>query len=171
MEIRFKTKRQRNRNQIKTNLSNLNQELEELKNKSKFPPITEKPEKLEKDIFDAAFKGDLSSVQWFIEKEGVNVDECGFYNQTPLISASKSSQLSIVKYLIEKGADVNAKNIGGWTALHFARTLEVAKCLVDHGADIESVNKYENTPLIWHSETGHDDIVKYFTLSWCKQRS
>ena len=116
-----------------------------LKKKPLFPPITEKPEKLEKDIHDAAKYGDLPSVQWFIEKEGANVDKRGLLNYTPLIWASFTSNghpdesLSVVEYLIEKGADVNAKNKYGETALHEARTLEVAKCLVEHGADTEAV--------------------------------
>ena len=63
--------------------------------------------------------------------------------------------------MIEKGVDVNAKSIGGYTSLHWAQTLEVAKTLVEHGSDIESVDNDGYTPLIWHSEGGRVDIVKY----------
>ena len=104
---------------LKTKLKELQQlqkELEEVKKKPKFPPITKKPGKLQSNIHEAAENGDLSSVQWFIEKEGVNVDKRDSNNWTPLIWASVYSDdhpnecLSIVEYLIEKGADVNAKN-------------------------------------------------------------
>ena len=134
-------------------------ELEELKNK---------PKNLKSDIFSAASSGDLSSIQWFIEQEGINVDKRNSYNWTPLILASLYSDdhpdesLSVVEYLIEKGADVNAKNKYGYTSLHYATTLEVAKTLVEHGSDIESVdNDYGYTPLIWHSYYGRVAIVKY----------
>ena len=135
--------------------------------KPKFPPITKKPEKLEKDIFKASRKGDLSSLQWLIEKEGVNVDCCDQDNQTPLINASEYSNnhpnesLSIVEYLIEKDANVNTKNKWGNTALNKTKTVEIAKYLVEHGADIESVNNKGDTPLIWHSRKGRVDIAKY----------
>ena len=62
---------------------------------------------------------------------------------------------------MEKGADVNAKNNGGYTALHWAQTLEVAKTLFEHGADIEAVSNDGYTPLIWTSSCGRVDIVKY----------
>ena len=64
-------------------------------------------------------------------------------------------------FLIEKGADVKTKGNHGWTALHFAETLEVAKILVEHGADIEAVLYDGDTPLIRQSEHGNVDIVKY----------
>ena len=140
---------------------------EEVKKKPKFPPITEKPKNLTSNIHSASMNGDLFSVQWFIEKECVNVDERDSGNWTPLILASSYSNNhpnechSIVEYLIEKGADVNAKNKDNCTALHFAKTLEVAKTLVEHGADIESVNDFGNTPLILQSRLGRVDIVKY----------
>ena len=54
------------------------------------------------------------------------------------------------------------KTNGGWTALHYATTLEVAKTLVEHGSDIEAVdNDYGRTPLIFHSICGRVAIVKY----------
>ena len=100
-----------------------------------------------------------SSVNW------INVI---FYdNWTPLIYAPWNSNnhpnesLSVIEYLIEKGANVNAKKEGGWTALHLAKTLEIAKTLVEHGSDIEVVNDYGETPLIDHSYHGRVNIVKY----------
>ena len=155
---------------LKTKLKELKQkhkELEELKKKPKFPPNTEKTKQLKQDFFDAIKKGDLSSVQWFIEKEGVNVEQ-RYYDMTPLMYASFNSDehpdecLSIVEYLIEKGANVNStKTSKGCTALHYARTLEVAKALVEHGANIDACDLDGETPLIYHSSKGRVDIVKY----------
>ena len=152
---------------FKTQISVLKTELEELKNKPKFPPITEEPEILEEDIFDAIMKGDLPSVQWLVEREDVDIDEQLILNITPLMMASHHSDelpekcYSIVEYLLEKGADINSKAEDGCTALHYAHTLKIAKTLVEHGADIESVNDYGETPLIYHSQEGILNIVKY----------
>ena len=103
------------------------------------------------------FNDDASRFQQ-VEQEAVDND-----GYTPLIYQSNDGRVDIVKYLLEKGADVNAKNNNGYTALHCARTFQVAKTLVEHGADIEAVSNdfYTRTPLILQSTLGNVDIVKY----------
>ena len=63
--------------------------------------------------------------------------------------------------MIEKGANINAKDTALRTALHSAGTVEVAKTLVEHGADIEAVDYKGRTPLIIQSVNSRVDIVKY----------
>jgi ankyrin repeat protein len=50
------------------------------------------------------------------------------------------------------GADFNAKDYNGWTALHWASSkghVQDFKELVDHGVDIESKTNVDWTPLHW----------------------
>lgn len=58
--------------------------------------------------------------------------------------------LSVVKRLLDFGADVNEQNDVGWSALHAASFLgadKIVAYLVDQGADIEAQNGCEQTPL------------------------
>lgn len=62
-----------------------------------------------------------------------------------------SGCLKRMKYLVEKGADVNAKSSEhGVTALMMAPSLEIVKYLISKGADINAVDKYGRNALMAH---------------------
>ena len=73
-----------------------------------------------------------------------------------LLEASSAGNISQVKILIEQGADINAKDEGGETALMWASGnqftgkghIEVVKYLVENGADINAEGKSGDTALI-----------------------
>jgi ankyrin repeat protein len=39
------------------------------------------------------------------------------YGLSPLMAASVNGHIEVIRYLIEKGAHINYKSQGGWTAL------------------------------------------------------
>jgi len=124
------------------------------------------------DIFEASKRGDLKSVQQYIEN-GVDINLLNDDGFTAIMLASIDGHLEIVKYLVENGANVNIKitsNEGDYwrTSLHFAtlfRHLEVVKYLVENGADINATDNYHNTSLMNASEKGYKKIVKYLMES------
>ncbi|MEI0697331.1 ankyrin repeat domain-containing protein [Brachyspira intermedia] len=76
---------------------------------------------------------------------------------TELLEAIKNNDLEKVKFLIDKGADVNIKNRYGNTPLNTASGFgyfEIVKYLIEHNA--------ENTDaLVMASMNGHFEVVKY----------
>jgi ankyrin repeat protein len=59
--------------------------------------------------------------------------------------------------LIRKGADVNAKNAKGETAMHFAASngdLGVLKELLEAGAEVDIKSSIGQTPLFWAATAG-----------------
>jgi uncharacterized protein len=67
----------------------------------------------------------------------------------PIHSAAAAGQPEIVAELVKRGADVNAKQQRGYTALHAAilnRDLETIRILVTNGADCGSADDRGQTP-------------------------
>lgn len=90
-----------------------------------------------------------------------------------LYFASKLGELEKVRKFIEEGADVNERrkdhgssfdSIKGQTPLHVARTLKIAKELLNAGADIEARDDLGNTPLIIQSKSCTGEGVAEFLL-------
>ena len=118
-------------------------------------------------LANSATKGDLAKIKQLVEQQGVDVNTkitVGRYKGlTALMGASVDGHLEIVKYLISTGADVNAKNDDGWTALIFASTtkghLEIVKYLISKDADINAKRDKGLTALMVAS-SGKLEIVK-----------
>mmetsp|Transcript_41872 Transcript_41872/g.100899 ORF Transcript_41872/g.100899 Transcript_41872/m.100899 type:complete len:251 (-) Transcript_41872:94-846(-) len=101
------------------------------------------------EIIRAARDGNLSRVQELWER-GADVNhKNGGNGWTSLHWACEGDHLEVVKVLIEKGADVHAKNRIGGTSLHAACStgqLELVKLLVEKGADVRATNIHGKTP-------------------------
>ena len=69
-----------------------------------------KPAKPEISIVEAAAKGDLEKVKAHLAAETDINDRDGEHESTALHAAAYHGKLEIVKYLISKDADINAKN-------------------------------------------------------------
>ena len=63
---------------------------------------------------DAVRNGDISKVADMVE-EGMAVDIVGGYDITALTEAVISSQTEVVRFLLEKGANVDKQELLGWT--------------------------------------------------------
>lgn len=73
------------------------------------------------------------------------------YNgQSPLHVAIFNNQLKMAEFLLDKGANINARDRFGNTPLHYATNAsnqETAELLVERGADVNAANEVGITPL------------------------
>jgi ankyrin repeat protein len=86
-----------------------------------------------------------------------------------LVKAAERGNLADVQDALNGGADVNAKDIFGWTALMrasyggytYGRYAEVVKLLLDKGADVNIIKTDEGTTaLMAASSGGYAEVVK-----------
>lgn len=100
---------------------------------------------------------DKQDLDAFIEKNAIDaVDRDG---RTFLLSAVAKNNLSLVSYLIEKNYDLSATDNQGMTALHIAAIhdfSDMAKLLLDNGAEIDPIDAWGNTPL-WRAAMNSRD--------------
>lgn len=82
---------------------------------------------------------------------------------TPLYMAAEGKKLQFVKFLLQKGTDVNATNVFGWTALHVASErgyLEIVDLLLQQkNIKIDATNKGW-TALHLAASNGHTEVVE-----------
>jgi ankyrin repeat protein len=81
----------------------------------------------------------------------------------PLADAAKRADWATVRVLIKQGADINAPQGDGATALHWASywdNREIADLLIGEGADINATNDLGVTPLWAASENGSSAMVE-----------
>lgn len=70
------------------------------------------------EIHEAAFQGDLATVKSLIADDAELLDARDEYERTPLHWACRGVHLEVARYLIEAGADINAKDANIITPLH-----------------------------------------------------
>ena len=78
---------------------------------------------------------------------------------TPLMVAINQE---VVKVLLDAGADINAKDVYGFTPISWAAArghIEVVRFLLDNGADVKVRDRYGNSVLIGAVKGGHSQIV------------
>jgi len=109
------------------------------------------------EFFAAARKGDIPAIKAFLDK-GVNVNSKTRYGATALPYACDKGHVELVRFLIDRGADVNMKDTFygevplGWALSH--GNTEIVKLLLDKGA--AGVDR----ALMEGVDTGNIEIVK-----------
>jgi len=116
-------------------------------------------------LFISCKNGYSECMKVFLENKNENeINVRNQYNgKTPLHESILSNKPNCANVLIDKGADLNAKDTDGKTPLIWALEngqIEVAKLLIEKGAEVHAKNRYGYTPLILAIRNDHNEIAK-----------
>jgi len=111
------------------------------------------------DIHDAAEKGTVEDVKYFVEQKGVNVNAIDNTGHTVLQFALLGRNAEIVQYLVSKGADIEPHWIFDAISLEKG-SLETVKLFVEKGV---SVNHRDSGmfPLLLAAGANNIEVAKF----------
>mmetsp|Transcript_45972 Transcript_45972/g.121577 ORF Transcript_45972/g.121577 Transcript_45972/m.121577 type:complete len:426 (+) Transcript_45972:41-1318(+) len=136
----------------------------EAKPASRMQGLVQKAKKAQEELATAAMRGDIRRLQKAAEG-GANIQASNVRGVVPLMLAACANgptALACVKWLLDQGAEVIAKDKNGWTALHHAARsgkLESAQVLIENGADVlAKTGDSQNTVMLACMEA-HKELV------------
>ncbi|KAH8699326.1 ankyrin repeat-containing domain protein, partial [Phaeosphaeriaceae sp. PMI808] len=102
-----------------------------------------------------------------LHQHGANLFAKDKYGMTPLHTACKIGRLDVIQFLLSKGAMVDEAAMAGWTPLLYSTCdeeddfEEVAKILLDQGANIQAATTDGQTVLHGAARLGDTELVRY----------
>ena len=102
------------------------------------------------------FSAPLAAVAFFVASAAAA-------QRPPLVDAARNADKDQVRALVQQGANVNAADADGTTALHWASyrdDLEIAELLIRAGARVNAANDLGATPLWTASQNGSATMVR-----------
>ncbi|ERE80359.1 tankyrase-2-like protein [Cricetulus griseus] len=109
----------------------------------------------------ACRNGDVERVKRLVTPEKVNSRDTAGRKSTPLHFAAGFGRKDVVEYLLQNGANVQARDDGGLIPLHNACSFghaEVVNLLLQHGADPNARDNWNYTPLHEAAIKGKIDV-------------
>jgi len=110
--------------------------------------------------------GMTSSVVRMLQMQGIDVESIygeQKYNMSCLMIAAVFGYVDICRLLIDKGAEIDAKDSDDMTPLHMSvwnDHIEVVRLLCDRGANTEARDKFRITCLMFAVSCGHPDLCR-----------
>lgn len=122
----------------------------------------------------ACVKGNFEIIKYLIDN-GADINyqmEDDSYSLYQLVGyqdlEKDQNYLSMVKYMIEKGADYNMIGFNNYSLIHASKDINITKYLIELGMDIHAVSKNNATTLIGSvANDGKNSLIPKYLIDHC----
>jgi len=118
---------------------------------------------LQSYLYSVILRADSDLCHWLLQRYAVDVNQIDGYGMPLLYSAVLSEKLTVAQFLLDNGADVDARGISFGTALTTAAYrghLEMVRLLLERGAGVEAQGSSHETPLHAAAYRGSLEVVR-----------
>ena len=114
-------------------------------------------------LIGALLHNDVAEAKRFLAR-GADPNDSGFVGMPPIVLAIVRQNVDLVRMMVPRGADVNARDRSGSTALMWAAFNEtgdarLVEALLELGADPAAANQAGETALVWALRRGDTPVV------------
>ncbi|MDR1235978.1 MAG: ankyrin repeat domain-containing protein [Holosporaceae bacterium] len=117
---------------------------------------------------------DADAIVDLLLDKGAKIDSEDDLKNTPLHCAAKYANVRMISIFLSKGGGPDVKNSKGETPLHLvakshgSSSIKAAELLLDNGAELESTDNSENTPLHCATQRAKGRMVKFLLFRGAK---
>lgn len=102
------------------------------------------------ELMDNVVNNDKAAIKRILQEGVIKVNDQDKLGYTMLHYAASHGHIDLIKFLVEKGGDINALDLTSWTPLHLAAIADnykTCKILLELGANFECPNDDEQLPV------------------------
>lgn len=128
------------------------------------------------DLVKLIIDKEIKKAEEIVEKSNFKIldpELFDFYGTTPLICAIQNDEINLSKKIIERGANIDFRDISAKTALMYAaekNQIELVRLLIEKGADLKKTDDYGKNALAYSIEGKYSEISEYIIEKSNKER-
>ncbi|XP_074599788.1 death-associated protein kinase 1-like isoform X2 [Brevipalpus obovatus] len=114
-------------------------------------------------LFGAVEEGNLLGLQELLKSSKINISHANQHGETALHIAAGLGQFEILKFLVEKGADIKSLDSHGDSTIYWAARQghsQIIRYLYEKGVDVDLKNKAEETAVHVAARYGHAEAIE-----------
>jgi cytohesin len=116
--------------------------------------------KADEDGFAPLSAAASASIATMLIERGADVNAANRFGSTALLLAADAGRVGVVEALLQADADVNKADDDGDAPLTVAASASIATMLIERGADLNAANRFGATALLRAAQNGCADVVE-----------